>query len=406
MLNPICGVIAEYNPFHQGHAWQLRQIRKELNAHAIVVVMSGSFVQRGEPAIMSAAERAKLAVENGADLVLELPFAYAAASAQLFARGGVALLEKLGIVTHLAFGSECLDGGLLMQAAHILADEPEDFKAGMKSRLDIGKSWAEARQAALQEATGHGEILRQPNTVLGLEYIQALRRMDSAIQPVTLPRIGSKENDFQMCGFPSASAIRSALRKHENWHGYDIVRPIWPEELSPMLRYRFITDPDAFAQVPDMETGLFFRIKDAMEKGMDWESAVSAIATRRYSRARVRRAFIHGLVGYREADAALFRQELPVYARPLAMSHIGQQLLGQMNLPCIGAKIALSGSEIRLMELSRKAYQLYSLLSGGELDQDLRWHLQITDAAPKQWPEPFPADSPHPAVFLPQPHWS
>ena len=181
------GIIAEYNPFHNGHAYQIAMAKKITSADYCIVVMSGDFVQRGTPAIMDKYIRAHSALESGADLVLELPVYYAASSAEYFASGAVALLDKLGVTDTLCFGSECGDIAVLSALAEALLDETPQFKKVLKQQIKSGASYPQARNHALSvtapHLTGSLHVLQSPNNILGLEYIKALKKRQSRIQP-------------------------------------------------------------------------------------------------------------------------------------------------------------------------------------------------------------------------------
>ena len=183
----ICGIICEYNPFHRGHEKQLRQVRQALGADAaIVCLMSGSFVQRGEPAIFEKRVRAQAAVLAGANLVLELPVTKALCSAEGFARGAVGMLGATGVVTHLSFGSECGDTETLKAVAAAL--ESESFAAYLRQGLQEGVSFAAAREAAARKLLGEkAAVLAQPNDILGVEYCKAIARQNAVMEPLALP---------------------------------------------------------------------------------------------------------------------------------------------------------------------------------------------------------------------------
>ncbi len=210
------GIIAEYNPFHNGHLYQLETSRKRTGADYTVVVMSGNFTQRGEAAILSKYVRTEMALRCGADLVLELPALFAAGSAEFFATGAAALLDRLGVVDYLCFGSECGNAKKLTELAKILAEEPEDFKRLLQGKLAQGMNFPAARASALQEAFPSAEdidvILKAPNNILGLEYAKALLCRGSAIKLCTITRMGSGYHSDKIEGtYPSALSIRKAL---------------------------------------------------------------------------------------------------------------------------------------------------------------------------------------------------
>ena len=209
-------IIAEYNPFHNGHAYQIEETRKLTGADYILVLMSGDFVQRGAPAIFNKYLRTRMALLGGADVVLELPLPYACSSAEFFAGGGITLLNQLNTVDYLSFGSECGDIDTLLYFAHILLNEPDSYLTALHSYLKQGLSFPAARyQALLQSCASYDEaiinsLFSAPNNILGLEYCKALLALDSPIQPVTIERMGSYHND-SLQEYSSATAIRKAL---------------------------------------------------------------------------------------------------------------------------------------------------------------------------------------------------
>lgn len=211
----IVGIIAEYNPFHRGHAFHLEQARRITGADYVLAVMSGNYVQRGVPAMFDKYVRAEAALRNGADLVLELPPCTATGSAEYFASGAIALLEASGIVTDLCFGSECGELSLLARPAGILAAEPDTYRQLLRQQLKSGIPYPKARAAALQQydPSVSAKLLEQPNNLLGLEYLKALKRADSTIRPHTIRRIGAGYHGNHISGAEpaSASGIRLAL---------------------------------------------------------------------------------------------------------------------------------------------------------------------------------------------------
>ena len=232
----VVGIIAEYNPFHRGHEYQIRYAKETLGADYVVIAMSGDFVQRGAPALMEKHVRAEMALLGGADLVLEMPLQTATASAEGFAAGGVSLLDGLGVIDELCFGSECGDTEILMDVAEILVKEPSEYRNLLQQNLRAGMSFPAARSSALigyiqkKIASGlntlgtsseHIElVLSSPNNILGIEYCKALLRLNSRIIPHALLRKGSgyHDTDFSLLSddkFPSASGIRNLMKKSE-----------------------------------------------------------------------------------------------------------------------------------------------------------------------------------------------
>lgn len=222
----VVGIIAEYNPFHNGHAYQIQYIRETLHADYVIAVMSGDFVQRGTPALFPKHIRAEMALRNGIDLVLELPVHVSTASAEGFASGAVRMLDSLGCVEALCFGSESGDISLFQKTAEILCQEPESYRMMLSESLKAGKSFPEARSYALKAyfSESHNtdslnEFLSTPNNILGIEYCKALHRLNSSIKPVTLKRTGHAYHDTELNkdAFPSASGIRSYIKNNEQF---------------------------------------------------------------------------------------------------------------------------------------------------------------------------------------------
>ena len=252
------GIITEYNPFHQGHAYMLERAKRKADADRVVVIMSGSFVQRGEPAIFDKWTRTAAALKNGADLVLELPVLFAAANAEAFARGAVRLLTESGIVDTLAFGSESGNLQELQEAAKILANETEEFQRLLKELLGEGLSYPAARAKVLETLSQiNSDILSKPNDILGLEYLKALDYYSSPILPLTIRRKGDYNSLSLSNGYASASAVRKALTEEnsteamlhlpENTH--DLYNkalsigtaPVFWDALMPALHYKLRT---------------------------------------------------------------------------------------------------------------------------------------------------------------------
>lgn len=214
---PVFGVICEYDPFHLGHRWMLEQLRQQ---GPVVCAMSGCFTQRGEFAAVNKFARAEMAVRNGADLVLELPTPWAVSGAERFARGGVELLQKAGVVTHLAFGSECGDLEALRRVEACLSGGA--YQDAVRQRLEGGETFARCRQLAVEKLLGPQDaaLLAQPNNILAIEYLKALRRADFPMEPVTFPRRGGQHDGPVMEGIAPASHIRRLLRTGTDGGGH------------------------------------------------------------------------------------------------------------------------------------------------------------------------------------------
>lgn len=318
-------IIAEYNPFHNGHAYQLSEVRKRSDADFLIILMSGDFVQRGTPALFDKYVRAEAALKNGADLVLELPLAFATGSAQRFAEGAVSILSGLGIVDELWFGSEEGNLARFEQLAGILSDEPSAYQDLLKQALRKGLSYPAARSLALSEysrAISIEAFLKEPNNILGLEYILALKKHRCPIQPRTLQRTGSGYHTDQMEGFfSSATAIRSQLlsgnlstvrttvpEKCYSLYEEKILRKsfVGPDQISEALQYQLWKESrESLCRILDINEDLANRIIHLRPDFRSFESYAELLQTRNQTRVAMQRALLHILLGITWEDAEI-----------------------------------------------------------------------------------------------------
>lgn len=347
----IAGIIAEYNPFHKGHEYQITYTREHLGADYVIIAMSGDYVQRGTPALLPKHTRAEMALKCGADLVLELPVSVSTASAELFAKGGVQLLENLGVVDFLCFGSESGSVSELKSLAAILTEEPEEYKQVLKKHLSQGKTFPSARALALQEYTKtvscdslkHAEeILLSPNNILGIEYCKALLQVKSCIEPCTLKREGAGYHDTSLFNQnPSASAIRKHfLSSENNLKDMEEALPkeVFPvllkaftenafmteEDLSLLLHYRLLEEqkPELFL---DVSPELSRRICNTRNKYRSFSQFVSLLKTKEMTQTRIQRALLHLLLQIRETP-----ENIP-FARVLGFRRESTPLLKEIK---------------------------------------------------------------------------
>ncbi|MBR3334060.1 MAG: nucleotidyltransferase family protein [Clostridia bacterium] len=346
----IAGIIAEYNPFHRGHAWQIARTR-EAGCDRVIVCMGGHFTQRGEAAILSKWDRARMALACGADAVFELPALFAVRTADAFARGGVGILAGLGVDV-LSFGSEITDMPLLRALASLRDREPEAVSAAISQKLDAGmahaRAWGEAVGAYLGVAP---ELLNRPNAVLAAEYIRALERLAPAVTPLAIPRQGDY-HDAAMGAFASATAIRAAFARGVVSQALEAIpepaRP-WasPEALHPMddmllYRLRQMT-PEALAALPDMGEGLEHRLYRLCRSASGREALLDGLKCKRYTRARLSRILTYALLGLDRA--ALEAAPQPGYARLIGLRRGSEGLLGALKVRA-GLPI-VSGGDLR-----------------------------------------------------------
>ena len=345
----VIGIIAEYNPFHYGHSWQLQELRRRYaNTVGIIVVMSGSITQRGEICVFDKWDRARHAVRGGADLVLELPFVFACRSAQDFARGGVSLLSRLGVVGHLAFGTETEDVGPLHKAA--LRTDSDDVQRCLSAYLEDGHSYAAALSRALMRSAEISEdLLRAPNNILAIEYLRALRQSASEMMPIAVPRRHAQHNDTRLYrGITSASSIRNTLfSPSPAWNVLcenvmeEVLHDLQKEHaaglpreqmLLEFLRYVLLASSRSeITSIYGISEGIENRLIDHLYTADDYRSFLVQIATKRYPQSRIARLVIYLLLRFKKVQAKCFDQAGASYIRPLAFNKCGRNLLRQMK---------------------------------------------------------------------------
>lgn len=376
----VLAVICEYNPFHNGHAYQLKKQKEELGCDAVVCLMSGSFVQRGEPAIFDKWSRCEMALSSGCDLVLELPVLYSLKSAEGFAGGAVSLLSQLGIEGYLGFGSESGDLLALHAASEIM--ESSAFQTAVKERLSTGISYPKACADALSGLSGgQFDLDESPNDILGIEYIKALRANASMFKPAVVKRKGNSHDSLTpVDGFMSATGIRRAIQSGRDASLFmpkevcNVVRremkagrgPVLPEALSTLICYAVTSHTrDWLAGISGMSEGLEKRIIDAVSANRTFEEIALGAKTKRYPQTRIQRVLMNVLLSIRKEDEALS----PSYARVLGFGAKGAEVLRVLQrtseIPIITktADAVISTDESkRLFELDVLATDIYSML--------------------------------------------
>lgn len=329
----IAAIISEYNPFHNGHKYQTEMLKKEYDA--VIAVMSGNFVQRGEIALCDKWSRTKLALLNGVDLVVELPVIYALNSAEKFAEGGVRLIDKMGIVDCLCFGSELGKIDEFYYAAEILNNEPQEVSEKINKFLDMGMSFPSAREKAY-EGIINPELLKSPNNILGVEYVKALKKIGSKVVAKTIKRIGAGYNDLDYSTeFSSATAIRELIKENEDYKKYmpenseEIIKnaeKFSEEKLINILKYVVLLNGKEYiGRISDVNEGLENKIFEAVKKGDSFENIAWMIKSKRYTMSRIRRILYSVIL-----DIGKDFKE-PEYIRILGMNNIGKNVLKEMK---------------------------------------------------------------------------
>lgn len=354
----VLGLVAEYNPFHYGHKYHLQKSLSYTNTDYSIAVMSGSFVQRGEPSFVDKWTKAKMAVKNGVDLVIELPFVYASQSAELFALGAIRVLNALNIIDYLSFGSE--EGNLdpLKRIAKLLLEEPSEFKDLLNYYLSLGNSFPVSRSLALENYYENYDypinydiktLLRQSNNILGIEYLKALSSTKSNIRPVTIKRRGANYNDIETnMVFSSATGIRNVVLNKSIKYSRDLIPPEsfslledyiikykkfnTLENYCDIIRYLFLTEEEEkLKDLFDIDEGLENRIIKFTKKSNNIWDIISKVSTRRYPSTRIQRIFIHLLLKLKEEDIRQLYSFAPQYIRILASNQNGLYLLKKIK---------------------------------------------------------------------------
>lgn len=347
----VCAVIAEYNPFHLGHAYHLKQARLLTDADYIIVVMSGNFVQRGEPALVDKYARTKAALSCGADLVLELPTCFSAGSAEYFARGAISMLDHLGMVDFLCFGSECSEIHFLSQFADIFLKEPEPYKKILLEKLKLGYSYPTARSNALviayPELAADISVISSPNNILGIEYIKALHRRRSLIHPVNIRRMGSDHRDQRLGPFHSSSrALRLAIQSDRSIEGlrsqmpeeaysilmdyFDREKPLFQDDFSTLLHYKLLSEQaKGYTDYLDITPDLSDKICKYVYQYTTFSEFCDLLKSKDMTYTRISRCLLHILLNITKDNMQFYidNQDAISYARLLGFREDAKPLL-------------------------------------------------------------------------------
>lgn len=322
----VVGIIAEYNPFHEGHAYQIQKAKEQCGAEFAVVVMNGDFVQRGEPAIFDKYTRTKEALLGGADLIFELPVRFGLSSAGDFAMGGVLALNALPFVTHLCFGTETGDLTPLLQAATFLCDEPDSYRTRVKHFVKQGILYPKARSLAFAAESGlPTETWDSPNNILGLEYCVALQKLHSKIKPFTIRREGQGYHDNDtpaLSDFPSATFLREKIRKAGEKENLSL------SDFSSLIGYSLLTAKD-LCRIKDITPDLSDRIRNELPKYREINEFVKTIKNPSLTTGRIKRSFFQCLFDIEKEEPVM------PYLRVLGMKKEASSLLSQKeNASC------------------------------------------------------------------------
>ena len=353
-MSNVLGIISEYNPFHNGHLHHLNESKKMSHSDYSVAIMTGNFTQRGEPSIVDKWSKTKMAIENGIDLVIELPTLYAISSAENFAAGAIKILDSLGIVDYLSFGSECNDISILTDVADVLYNEPAEYKTLLAHELSKGESFPKAREKALMmylnDVRRFANVLSSPNNILGIEYLKALKRQKSNIKPITIKREGSSHNDAiisRSSKITSATAIRNVCLSND----FSLLENVLPDSSYTILTEsikmgNIVKNLSAFdkeiiytlrkmsieeiANLPDVSEGLEFALKSAANECNSVVELLSIVDTKRYTKTRFQRILLYAILGITKKDMQISKNIKP-YIRVLGFNNKGKGILSEIS---------------------------------------------------------------------------
>ena len=398
----VLGIIAEYNPFHNGHLYHLTESKRKCNAKYAVAIISGNFTQRGDASIVNKFEKAKMAIENGIDMVIELPTLYSISSAENFADGAIKILNELNFITHISFGSESGNINQLNNIASILTDEPEEFSKLLKEELRKGSSFPVARQNAIEKflnLTNKNEfskLLNSPNNILAIEYLKALKKTKSYITPITIER---KNVDYYseniVENFASSTKIRKEISENLNMYtnimdinnmdinnmnmnNMDVNMDMFLNSCMPKKSYDIIKENiekgnciqslkcfedmifyklrsmqiNEIKEIPDVCEGLENVIKKASNETNSLEDLINKCKSKRYTRTRIQRILIYALLGITRQDMEMSENVNP-YIRVLAVNKNGRELLSIINKTIVNKANINTNTDINNININK-----------------------------------------------------
>lgn len=358
------GIICEYNPFHNGHLYHIKEIKKRFKDSTIVLIMSGNFTERGQISILNKWEKTKIALNYGVDLVVELPFVFATQSADIFAKGSISLLKELK-VDKLVFGSESDNIDALIELAKIQL-ENSLYQILVKQYLDTGINYPSAMSKALYDITG--KTITTPNDLLGLSYVKEIIRQNAFIKAITIERTNSFHDITLNSNIVSATAIREALKRNEDISFYVpektkeiLKKKNLKDDFFPFLKYKILTEPNQLSQIQTVDEGLQNRIINQINHANNLEEFVKKIKTKRYTYNKIMRMMIHILCNFTKEEAK--RNTEIHYIRILGMSELGRQHLNkikkEITLPIITACNQIKDEMLKIEYRTSCIYEMF-----------------------------------------------
>lgn len=355
----ISGIIVEYNPLHNGHLYHINKTKELTNCDGLICVMSGNFAQRGIPSSIDKWTKTKMALDNGVDLVIELPTIYSVSSAEFFSYGSVSLLNSLGIVNNICFGSEHGDINDIYNIANILLQEPIEFKSLLKTYLSKGIVYPQARANALYDYLIYSNMdisnllldkfLNSSNNILGIEYCKSLIKLNSSIKPFTLKREGASYNSNLLHNeYSSATAIRKYVKENGSLSklkghvpnsvltelinlyskNYEFT---FEDSMFPYIKYKSLTSKNSLTNLPDVSEGLDNKIIKSLQNNSSYSSAIEAMKSKRYTYTRLSRILCQYFIGFDNFESGQLRSMSCPYAKILGFNSTGKSILKSMK---------------------------------------------------------------------------
>mgnify|MGYP001042808227 FL=1 len=403
-MRKVLGIVAEYNPFHNGHFYHMQESKKITEADSCICVISGNFTQRGEPSIVNKWAKTYMALCCGADLVIELPTVYSISSAENFASGAIKIFDSLKIVTDISFGAECNDLATLNNIANVFYSEPANYKTILNHELKRGLSYPMARENAvlmyLNDIKRYANVLSNSNNILAIEYLKALKQQKSMIQPNIVPRKNVYYNDQKIVDdFASATAIRKLMLNRE----YAEVRKVVPRSTYQIIGEEYkknhiilgikkyekeiiyalrVMPIEEIQNLPDVNEGLEFAIKKAASETNDIEELIEKVKSKRYTQTRIQRILVYVLLGITKKDMEDSKKMVP-YVRVLGFNSRGKILISEimnqnpkLNMitsvgKYVNKKMPKNKQLTRMLDLDINATNIYTLGYGGESKANL-----------------------------------
>ncbi len=350
-MGKVLGIVAEYNPFHNGHLYHLEKAKKDTGSSYTVAIMGGNFTQRGSASLIDKWSKAQVAIQNGIDLVIELPVLYATSSAENFAEGAIKILDSLIVVDYISFGTETSDVEILDKCADILYHEPKKYKTLLSHELSKGLSFPKARENALMmylnDIRKFANVLSSPNNILGIEYLKALKKLKSNIEPHSIPRY---EVGYHDLNYTENTASSTAIRNMIKNNGFNALSNLMPASsysilMSNMKSGHIVSDISVFekeiiyrlrtmttsqiAELPDVSEGLEFAIKNAANSCNSFSEFINIIKSKRYTTTRIQRILLYALLGITKKEIALSKKTQP-YVRVLGLNKRGKFLISEI----------------------------------------------------------------------------